>query len=105
MYDSFASPHVLSPLHFNLPADQETPTTILTTLKPNEVPSNPENRAGSAGFFSISTLQTVTNPKTGLKEYLYKIFSPSEITAGFLSGILGTEGTSSFSSYLSYPPN
>lgn len=89
----FTSPNPLNGAYFNLTSDAEVPTTILTTLPPDEVPETPEKGAGSTGFFSISTLRTVINPKTLQKEYLYKIFSPEKITAEFLSNILGAPGT------------
>ena len=90
----FTSPHTLNPTFFNLAPDAEVPTTVLTTLPPNEVPEHPEDGVGSPGFFSISTLRKVVNPKTEQKEYLYKIFSPREVTPEFLSGILGISGSS-----------
>lgn len=70
------SPHLLSPLAFNLPASAVTPNVILTTRSPN--PSNP------VPFFSISTLR-----KTRRGENLYKIFSPAPVTSTFLAKILG----------------
>lgn len=85
----FTSPHTLSPEFFNLAPSAEVPTTILTTLPPNEIPEIPEDGVGSPGFFSISTLRTVVNPKTQEKEHLYKIFSPRKVTSEFLCGILG----------------
>jgi prenylcysteine oxidase/farnesylcysteine lyase len=85
----FTSTHTLNRVFFNLAPDAEVPTTILTTLPPNEVPVDPEDGAGSIGFFSISTLRTVVNPKTLEKEHLYKIFSPQKVTSEFLSDILG----------------
>jgi prenylcysteine oxidase/farnesylcysteine lyase len=87
----FASPWTLNPIFFDLAADAEVPTTILTTLPPDEGPLGPEDGVGSPGFFSISTLRPVINPKTLQKEYLYKIFSPRKVTSQFLSGILGSE--------------
>lgn len=72
---------------FNLGLDADIPTTILTTLPSDEVPTNPEEGVGKAGFFSISTLRTVINPKTLEKENLYKIFSPKPVTSKFLSGL------------------
>ena len=88
----FTSPHPLSGAYFNLAPGAEVPTTILTTLPPDEVPESPEKGAGSTGFFSISTLRTVINPKTLQKEYLYKIFSPEALTSEFLSAILDAPG-------------
>jgi prenylcysteine oxidase / farnesylcysteine lyase len=85
----FTTSRTLSPSYFNLAADAEVPTTVLTTLPPNEVPAKPEDGVGSPGFFSISTLRTVINPKTQQKENLYKIFSPRKVTPKFLSDILG----------------
>lgn len=81
----FTSLLTLSPEFFNLPADAEVPNTILTTLTPEEVPSDPSKGAGSPGFFSISTLRTVINPKTLQRENLYKIFSPQALDSEFLS--------------------
>lgn len=90
----FTSNKTLNPVYFNLKPDAEVPTTILTTLSPDEVTPNPEDGVGSSGFFSISTLRTLINPKTLQKEYLYKIFSPHAITSEFLSNILAGPGTS-----------
>ena len=87
------SPLPLNGAYFNLEPNAEVPTTILTTLAPDEVPADPKHGAGSAGFFSISTLRTVINPKTLQEERLYKIFSPEEITSEFLSNILGAPST------------
>jgi prenylcysteine oxidase/farnesylcysteine lyase len=85
----FASPHKLDPTYFNLKPDEPCPDSILTTLSPEEDPSNRENIVGKSGFFSISTLRTLINPSTGSKEYIYKIFSPKPVDAKFLSNILG----------------
>jgi prenylcysteine oxidase/farnesylcysteine lyase len=85
----FTSTRTLDPVYFNLTPGAEVPSSILTTLPPDEVPETPEDGVGSPGFFSISTLRQVTNPKTLENEYLYKIFSPKKVTSEFLSGILG----------------
>lgn len=85
-----ASPHKLHPTFFNLANAEEVPTTILTTLPPDEVPTNPKDSSGPAGFFSISTLRSITNPRTNKKEFLYKIFSPEKVNTDFLSAIFGT---------------
>ena len=86
----FTSTHKLNPAFFGLAPDAEVPSTVLTTLPPGtETPADPEDGVGPAGFFSISTLRVVINPKTLQKEYLYKIFSPRKITPVFLSGLLG----------------
>jgi prenylcysteine oxidase/farnesylcysteine lyase len=86
-----ASPHLLAPAAFNLPADGQVPLVVLTTLHPSESPGSKPSYAGKAGFFSISMLQPVLNPSTGGQEYLYKIFAPHPITAEFLARILGIE--------------
>jgi prenylcysteine oxidase/farnesylcysteine lyase len=88
----FTSPYKLNATYFNLAPKDEVPSSILTTLPVTEVPTKPEDSAGSPGFFSISTLRQVINPETLEKENLYKIFSPKAVTAEFLSGILGVEG-------------
>jgi prenylcysteine oxidase/farnesylcysteine lyase len=86
----FTSPHVLSPRAFKLKDSEIVPSVVLTTLLEGEDPgTKPIGYAGKAGFFSISTLRTVENPKTGEKELLYKIFSPEEIDGKFLAKILG----------------
>jgi len=85
----FTSPHLLSPLAFNLPATSLVPLVVLTTLPEDENPGLKTPYAGKAGFFSISTLRPIINPITGSEEYLYKIFSPEVVTPAFLSRILG----------------
>lgn len=88
----FTSPHILSPGAFKLKDTEIVPSVIITTLLEGEDPgTKPIGYAGKAGFFSISTLRRVTNPSTGRKEYLYKIFSPQEIDGAFLAKILGVE--------------
>lgn len=86
------STHTLSPAFFNLAPGDKVPTTVLTTLPPDEIPERPEGGVGSPGFFSISTLRTLVNPNTQQKEHLYKIFSASKVTPEFLSDILGIPG-------------
>jgi prenylcysteine oxidase / farnesylcysteine lyase len=83
-----ASPHRLSPSAFNLPPDALVPSVVLTTLGSNETPLDREAGVGRAGFFSISTLRRVVNPKSHRSEYLYKIFSPHPITKTSLSHFL-----------------
>lgn len=87
----FTSPLKLSGAHFNLKEGAEVPTTILTTLSPDEDPGNRHNIVGKSGFFSISTLKAITNPKTSGKEYIYKIFSPEKVTEEFLSSLFGIQ--------------
>jgi prenylcysteine oxidase/farnesylcysteine lyase len=79
----FASPFRLSAAYFKVPRSQ-VPSTVLTTLPEGGDPTSGVQGAGKAGFYSISTLKRVVNPKTGGKEYLYKIFSPEKVTPDFL---------------------
>lgn len=83
----FTSPLKISGAHFNLKEGAEVPTTILTTLSPEEDPGNHHNIVGKSGFFSISTLKAIINPKTMEKEYVYKIFSPEKVTEDSLSSL------------------
>lgn len=85
----FTSPLRLSGAHFNLKEGAEVPTTILTTLSPDEDPSSRDKIVGKSKFFSISTLKATTNPKTLEKEYIYKIFSPEKVTEELLSSLFG----------------
>jgi prenylcysteine oxidase / farnesylcysteine lyase len=87
----FTSPLKLSGAHFNLKEGTEVPTTVLTTLAPGEDPGNRHKIVGKSGFFSISTLKAITNPKTLGKEYVYKIFSPEKVTEEFLSSLFGIQ--------------
>lgn len=87
----FTSPLKLSGAHFNLKEGAEVPTTILTTLSPDEDPGNRHKIVGKSGFFSISTLRAITNPNTLGKEYVYKIFSPEKVTEEFLSSLFGIQ--------------
>ncbi|MCJ1403347.1 hypothetical protein MMC11_006570 [Xylographa trunciseda] len=90
----FASPHKLSPSAFNLAPSVAAPEVILTTLPDERYRSSgdADDRA-PAGFFSISTLRTVSNAAyhTPRVEYLYKIFSPRALNATFLAHLLGFE--------------
>lgn len=78
----FTSPYLLKPEAFNLAPDARVPTTILTTT------NTADNSAPILPFFSISTLRTLISPKTGEREYLYKIFSPAPVQASWLRSIL-----------------
>jgi len=69
-----ATPNLLSPAFFNLPATSPVPRVVLTTLPNGSVTSAPQ--VGPASFWSISTLRATRNPRTGDREWLYKIFSP-----------------------------
>ena len=87
----FASPHLLSPAAFDLSDDTPVPQVILTTLPPDVDLGSSEDGVGPTGFFSLSTLGTVTNPSSNLPatEFLYKVFSPEPLTSAFLSSVLG----------------
>jgi len=92
----FTSPHALAPGAFKLKSTDQVPAVILTTLSDGEVPgTKPIPHPGKAGFFSISTLRRITNPKTKKEEFLYKIFSPEEIGEEFLARILGVSAPES----------
>jgi prenylcysteine oxidase/farnesylcysteine lyase len=80
----FSSPHRYSPQFFGLDGSTSIPGTILTTLSDASDPAAGDPGVGKAGFFSISILRYAINPKTGRKEYIYKIFSPNKITPEFL---------------------
>ena len=89
----FASPHLLSPVAFNLKPDEAVPQVVLTTLQPDEKPGPNPDFESKAGFFSISTLReaqntNITPPRT---EYIYKIFSPRPAKLGFIAQILGLD--------------
>ncbi|KAK2064398.1 prenylcysteine oxidase [Colletotrichum caudatum] len=87
----FASPFRISPEYFGLKPGSKAPDSVLTTLNPKDESKAGSEGAGKAGFYSISTLRTVTNPDTLKDEFLYKIFSPEKVTAEFLSKLLGVE--------------
>lgn len=92
----FASPFTIDAKFLGLDPGAKVPTTVLTTYAPAEDGSSGLEGAGKTGFFSISTLRSITNPKTGKEEILYKIFSPSTVTPEFLSSILGVEIPTTF---------
>lgn len=85
----FASPFQISPEFLGLKPGANVPTTVLTTYADAADGTSGLEGAGKTGFFSISTLRSITNPTTGKDEYLYKIFSPTEVTPKFLSSVLG----------------
>lgn len=76
----FTSPMTLNPEAFHLGPTDPVPSAVLTTTSNSHKLPLP--------FFSISTLRTVISPKTGQKEYLYKIFSPDPLGNDFLEAIL-----------------
>ncbi|CAI0653138.1 unnamed protein product [Colletotrichum noveboracense] len=87
----FASPFRLSPEYFGMEPGSKAPDTVLTTLNPADEAKAGAEGAGKAGFYSISTLRTATNPETLKDEFIYKIFSPRQVTAEFLSQLLGVK--------------
>ncbi|KFA67015.1 hypothetical protein S40285_05123 [Stachybotrys chlorohalonatus IBT 40285] len=92
----FTSPFTLQPGFFKLAPGSKAPSNVYTTLGPHDEARQGADGVGSAGFYSISTLDTPVNPETGKKEFLYKIFSPEAVTADFLTGILGVPIPSTF---------
>ncbi|ORY67170.1 Prenylcysteine lyase-domain-containing protein [Pseudomassariella vexata] len=92
----FASPFRFSTEFFNLKPGSETPTSVLTTLGQGEEPQPGSAGAGKAGFYSATLVKKATNPKTTQTEYIYKIFSPNELTPEFLSSLLGVKVPETF---------
>jgi prenylcysteine oxidase / farnesylcysteine lyase len=90
------SPFQLSPAFFSLEPGAKPPSTVLTTLGEDEEPRPGAAGVGKSGFYSISTLRVITNPKTMKEEYLYKIFSPEKLTSEFLSSLLGVQVPETF---------
>ncbi|PHH78955.1 hypothetical protein CDD82_2738 [Ophiocordyceps australis] len=75
----------------NLDSTYKVPSNVYTTLGKSEKARPGADGVGRAGFYSISTLRTVTNPKTHLAEHIYKVFSAKPITPGFLSDVFCQE--------------
>lgn len=92
----FASPFKLRPGFFGLEDGAKAPSSVYTTLGPDEEPKVGAGGVGRTGYYSISTLRTVVNPATLKKEYVYKVFSVEALTPGFLSSLLGAEVPESF---------
>ncbi|KUI59964.1 Farnesylcysteine lyase [Cytospora mali] len=92
----FSSPFQLSGEFLNLKAGAKVPTTVLTAFSKTADGDSGLEGAGKTGFFSVSTLRAITNPATGKEEYLYKIFSPMEVTSEFLSSVLGVKVPETF---------
>ncbi|KAL2134911.1 hypothetical protein VTI74DRAFT_10403 [Chaetomium olivicolor] len=85
----FTSPRRFNPQFFGLPASQQAPGVILTTLAETDYANSEIDSVGKAGFFSLMSQGQAINPQTGKKEYIYKIFSPEAVTPEFLSRLLG----------------
>ncbi|KAG5983579.1 hypothetical protein E4U55_007821 [Claviceps digitariae] len=92
----FTSPFRLQASYFGLKAGTPAPSNVYTTLGKDETAQAGPQGVGRTGFYSISTLRTVTNPRTQKKEYLYKIFSAEAVNSTFLSAILGVDIPASF---------
>ncbi|UNI17522.1 hypothetical protein JDV02_003857 [Purpureocillium takamizusanense] len=92
----FASPFKLRAEHFKLKPGSRAPSNVYTTLAPGEDAGQGPDGVGRTGFYSISTLRRVVNPKTRRREYVYKIFSASAVTPAFLSSILGARVPDTF---------
>ncbi|KAI0165247.1 prenylcysteine oxidase [Hypoxylon sp. FL1284] len=92
----FSTPYRFSPAFFNLEPAARVPTSVLTTLGPDEEAQPGPAGAGRAGFFSATLVKVVTNPKMGKAEYVYKIFSPDKVTPAFLSRLLGVQVPDTF---------
>ena len=85
----FTSPFQLSREFLGLKDGAKVPTTVLTAFSETAEGDSGIEGAGKTGFYSISTLRAVLNPDTAAEEYLYKIFSPTEVTSEFISSLLG----------------
>lgn len=91
----FASPYRISPQFFHLSDPSAVPETILTTLSEDLDLGSSRRGVGPAGFWSISTLRTVTRStfidgeERRQRHYVYKIFTPERPTAEFVTQILG----------------
>ncbi|KAK4675151.1 hypothetical protein QC764_500840 [Podospora pseudoanserina] len=92
----FASPYQYSPAFFGFTESKDVPGGVLTTLAKSDGPTSGVNGAGKAGFFSVTTLRTTTNPTTQKREFIYKIFSPEKVSPEFLSRLFGVEVPDSF---------
>lgn len=86
----FTSALELNPEFFGLKPGSKAPATVYTTLAEDEAGGQGADGVGRTGFYSISTLKYVVNPKTGQRERVYKIFSPKAVTAQFLTSIFAT---------------
>lgn len=85
----FTSPYLMNPQLFGMKADARVPSTILTTLP------GPGEAIPKLDFYSISRLRTLTNPHTGRREYLYKIFSPQTLSTAYISALMDINGAKS----------
>ncbi|EHK43940.1 hypothetical protein TRIATDRAFT_127733 [Trichoderma atroviride IMI 206040] len=94
----FSSPRKLDPEFFKLAPGSTAPSNVYTTLAEGEKPKEGTEGVGQTGFYSVSTLRTMLNPKTNATEYVYKIFSPKPVTPQFLSELFGVKVPEAFTS-------
>ncbi|KAG6032324.1 hypothetical protein E4U41_007247 [Claviceps citrina] len=87
----FASPSRLQGSYFGLKPGALAPTNVYTTLGKDEAARAGPRGVGRAGFYSVSLLRRVTNPRTQGREYLYKIFSAEAVNSTLLSALLGAD--------------
>lgn len=93
-----STPHRISSAYFGLQRkDARAPETILTTQPEGQRSDNSSSGVGPAGFWSISTLRTITRKavKNGEEypeqHYVYKIFSPERPSAEFIANVFDIE--------------
>ncbi|KAH6891287.1 hypothetical protein B0T10DRAFT_484897 [Thelonectria olida] len=92
----FSSPLKLNPKFFGLGIGRKAPSNVYTTLAEDEEPKQGADGVGGPGFYSVSTLRQVVNPRTGKREYAYKIFSAEPVTPKFLSELFAAEVPDNF---------
>ena len=80
----FTSPLKIKSLMPHLVAENDVPSTLLTTLP------SPESPYVAPDFYSISTLRSITNKQVSppRMEYVYKIFSPQHMDPQYIQDLL-----------------
>lgn len=86
-----ATPLKLSAKYFGLGLGRKAPSNVYTTLADGDEPQQGAEGVGKSGFYSVSTLQQVINPRTGKREYAYKIFSAQPVTPKLLSELFAAD--------------
>jgi prenylcysteine oxidase/farnesylcysteine lyase len=79
----FTSPLRLSREFLGIAPDAKIPTSVLTTRTPEGL--------DKPFFNSVSTIGGFRNPRTGVDEFAYKVFSLEKVTPEFLSNLLDAE--------------
>lgn len=87
----FTSSSRLHPGFFGLKDGKKAPSNVYTTLGKTEESKSGAEGVGRTGFYSISTVKTITNPHTQQREFVYKIFSAEVLTREFLSELFGRD--------------